>query len=104
MKVEDFGNSGFLGLQFRKSPNMVFRRIMDECVLVPISPSADHVDNIYSLNEVGAHIWEMVEPGTPMSMIVDSLVNDYEVDPDTAAADLKELIRELREIQAIEVI
>lgn len=102
MKSYQFDSKDALKLRFRKSPNMVFRRIVGECVLVPVSASADDVDSIYALNEVAADIWEMLGPEKTLEMILSELTDMYQVDIDSARTDLMELIEDLDRIGAIE--
>lgn len=90
--------------RFKRNPNVVFRRIGDECVLVPISSNTGDVNNIYSLSEVAADIWEMLAPGTTLNIILEELLNSYDVSEGQAKEDLFQFIEDLLGIKAIEEI
>lgn len=46
---------------YAKNSNIVARKIVGEMVLVPISQKVGDLASIYTLNEVGACIWELVD-------------------------------------------
>jgi len=52
---------------FTRNPDFIFRRIIDETILVPVHRDLAEMDCIYTLNELGALLWEKLE--TPASKI-----------------------------------
>ena len=46
---------------YKKNPNIVSRMIADECILVPIRHDVENLGSIYTLNEVGAFIWNSID-------------------------------------------
>ena len=44
-----------------RNENFVFRHIVEEMVLVPIRQNVAELDSIYTLNELGAFIWEHLD-------------------------------------------
>jgi hypothetical protein len=87
-----------------KNPNIVFRKIAGECILVPIKQRASEVDSIYNINEVGSFIWEHMDGEKPLSEIRDIIVNEFEVASETAGADLLEFLQQLEKIGAVKAI
>lgn len=79
----------------KKSENVVFRKIENEYILVPIKSNAAELDYIYTLNEVGARIWELIDGTRTVGDIRDIICSEYEVTPETAVADLDALLAEL---------
>lgn len=55
------------------------------------------------LNEVGAHIWQLVQEATSVKDIRDTLLREYEVEPDQCERELLVLLRELADNGLIEV-
>ncbi len=45
---------------------------------------------------VGIRLWEMCDGVTPVGTILDTLLDEFEVDRETAAADLQEILDDLR--------
>lgn len=50
-----------------------------------------------SLNSVGSFVWEKFEKGAAVGEVVDAVVDEFEIDRETAKADTIEFIRTLRE-------
>ena len=51
----------YLERRYAKDPNMVFRDIEGEMILVPIRRRTADLESIYTLNETGARIWELLD-------------------------------------------
>ena len=80
---------------------IVARRIGDEFILVPIRQQAGEVDSIYTLNEVGARVWDLLDGQTPLGQIRDALVQEFEVSPGEAEADLLAFVGQLQSVGAV---
>jgi hypothetical protein len=81
--------------RYERNPEFVFRRIVDELILVPIHQDVADMDCIYTMNRVGAFIWENLDGQRTLADLQEAIVKQYEVDPEAAAADLLEFVREL---------
>jgi len=91
----------FLGRVFKKSDAMVFRKIGDEYILVPIRQGAGDLDSIYTLNETAARIWDLLD-GTRTGMeIRDKITEEFDITPGEAEEDLVRHLKELASIKAI---
>lgn len=87
---------------FQKDPSIVSRRIADEVILVPIRRKLGEVDCLYTLNEVGARIWEFIDGKQSLTGVRDALVEEFAVGEQEAQADILMLIGQLHEIGAIQ--
>ena len=94
-------DAALLEQRFVRDPSMVFRRIADETILVPIRRKVGDVESLYTLNEVGARIWELIDGVRPVEQIRDLIVSEFEVSQGEAERDLLTLFRQFREIGAI---
>ena len=86
---------------YRKNPEVVFRVIAGEAILVPVSRDAQAVGELFTLNEVGAFIWERLDGKRKLEDILEEIVAEYEVSREQADRDLRELIDSLSELKAI---
>lgn len=86
---------------YHKSLDIVSRKIVDEVILVPIRRRGDDVDSLYTLNEVGARIWESIDGTRPVREIRDLIVAEFDVTGTQAEADLLTLLDQLSQIGAI---
>lgn len=91
----------FLEMVYKKSDSVVYRKIGSEFVLVPIRQDVGDLESIYTLNETGARIWELIDGKTKVSEIKERLLEEFEVLPEEAENDLQEHLRQLEEIEAI---
>ena len=79
-----------------KTGNVVRRQIADEIILVPVRKSAEDLDSIYSVNQMAATVWEMLDGKRTLGQIRDALLQEYEVSPAELEKDLLELLEQLK--------
>ena len=91
----------YLERRYEKDPSIVHRNIAGEAILVPIRQHVADLESIYTLDEVGARIWELVDGQRRVKEIRDAIVEEYEVSPDVAEADLVEFIQQLEEVGGV---
>lgn len=91
----------FLDRVYSKSDAVVFRKIGDECILVPIRRGVGDLNSIYTLNETAARIWEWIDGQTRVGEIMERLVLEYDVTTSQAEEDLAEHLEHLETIEAI---
>jgi hypothetical protein len=84
-----------------RNDRVVSRKIVDELILVPIRQSVAEMETLYTLNEVGARVYELIDGKRPVKDIVSAIVTEFEVTPETAEADVKEFIEQLLQIESI---
>ncbi len=84
-----------------KDQSMVFRKIEDETILVPIRSNVGDLDNIYVLNEVGARIWELIDGKRDIEEIITAISSEYETTPEEAEKDIEEFLKGLESVGAV---
>ena len=93
-----------LSRRYRKSPDLVFRQIAGEFVLVPIRHDVADLEAVYTLGGVGVRIWELLDGERDGHAILDQIVQEYDVTPDEARTDLLEFLGELEAVQGIALV
>ena len=86
---------------YSKNPDVVFRRIADECILVTIKNRIGDMECIYTLSEVAARIWELIDGHKSSKEINRAILNEYDVSPENAERDLRELFMQLEDARSI---
>ncbi|MFR2886259.1 MAG: PqqD family protein [Merdibacter sp.] len=86
----------------KTSNEFIMREIAGEYVLVPIGKRALTFQGLVTMNEVGALIWEMMEKESDIDQIVNGILDEYEVDEQTARKDVLDFIGFLKDCQIIE--
>ena len=84
--------------RYRKNSNyLIQREIGDEFVIV-------HRDNgnVHQLNPVGACIWRNLAQYSDVVSLAEILVQEFEIDTDTAMRDVNGFVSELSRLQLIE--
>ncbi len=81
-----------------RKTGVMFSRLDDD--LLALDPKAGCC---YSLNAPAARIWELIDSPTPVSILCDRLIDEYEVNRATCLGDVIELIDELRAAELVRV-
>jgi hypothetical protein len=79
------------------SSSVVTRKTGNEYVLVPVSDNVADMDSVYTLNETGAFIWELIDGKKCVSDLVDALAKEYKIDIETAETDILSFINKMEE-------
>ena len=87
--------------RYERNPDFVHRKIVEEWVLVPIHQNVADMDCIYTLNSVGASVWQRIETPATLAEIKSALLDEYDAGPEVIAADLEAFLREMTAIGAI---
>ena len=58
---------------FSHSPDIVTRKTGNEYVLVPVANNIADMNSVYTLNETGAFIWELIDGKRNIEEIINSL-------------------------------
>jgi hypothetical protein len=96
MKREDIFQQRFV-----QDSSFVARNIGGEYLLVPIRQPAGEEPSIFALNEVSGFIWETIDGKRPVHQIRDAVVQEFDVSPEQAEADLLDFLQQLAEVGAI---
>ena len=80
---------------FGKEKNYVTREIEGETILVPIRSHAGDLDSIYTLNEVGTLIWNLIDGRTLVGQMVKAVCDVYGVAKEEAEKDVDEFLASL---------
>lgn len=87
---------------YSKNPDIVFRKIADEFILVPIKQKAADLRCIYTLNETAAFIWELLDGARAANDIKARVMEEFEVDPSQAEPDISEMFDQLESLSLIQ--
>ena len=59
--------------------------------------------NYFGVSGIGPHVWQLIETPQSLGELVEAVCAEFEVDPETASADLRRFLGELSEHGMIEV-
>ncbi len=86
---------------FRHADNIVTRKVMDETLLVPISGDLASMDNLYTLNETGAFIWQSLDGSRSVAEIATLMAERYDAPAAEIEADVLETVGSLLEAKLL---
>lgn len=81
----------------RITPGFVVRQIAGETIAVPSGPSAQSLSGLLALNGSGEFLFNLLQTEQSEDALVQALLDTYEVDRDTASADVSEFLGILRD-------
>jgi Coenzyme PQQ synthesis protein D (PqqD) len=84
-----------------RNDRVVSRRLVDDLLLVPIRNSVAELVALYTVNDVGARVYELIDGKRRVSEIVDTVVAEFDVSAETAESDVHEFIAQLLQIEGI---
>jgi hypothetical protein len=77
-------------LRFRVAPDVHWRKFGSELVLLHLSDG-----EYFSLDELGARVWERLAAGHTIGRVAAELAPEYEVDDEAFRADFEALVADL---------
>lgn len=86
---------------YTRNPDFIFRKIVEDLILVPVYQDVAEMDAIYTLNEVGAFIWDKL--GDPVSQIQleASILDEFDTEEETVRQDTARFLQEMISIGAV---
>ena len=83
-------------MQIKKE--LIKREIAGDVILVPVGKDAIDMNGLINLNDIGAFLWEHIPQAEDENRLVQLLLEEYEVDAETAAKDVREFMDKLTTI------
>lgn len=85
--------------RFRPTPDAVHERVGNEVVLVHL-----RTNRIFSLNQTGARLWELIAQGMSRAEMKQTLLDEFDVGADQLDAELDALLTSLTSERLIEAV
>jgi len=86
-----------------RSKSVVSRRVSGETLIVPVRGKVGDLASIYSFNEVGSLIWQLLEIPREVCELVSAVEREYDVDPQQAQQDVSKFLNDVLSVGLIEV-
>ena len=81
--------------RYKEHDSYVHRKVADETILVPVRSNVADLECIYSLNETASRVWELLDGKRTVGEVLQVILDEFEVEPDEAEADLLEIMTQL---------
>lgn len=83
---------------YEKKSQFAARTVGAEKVLVPLKQSIAHMNTMYTLNEVGAYIWDSIHAQSTEEELISAIVDEFDIDRETSRHDVLQFIENMQEI------
>ena len=90
-----------MSVSFTRNSDFVYRKIADEVILVPVYKGTADLGALYTLNELGAFLWEQLETPHTLHELKQIITAEYAADEQVVQSDLGQFMQELIEIGAV---
>lgn len=77
--------------------NLILREIAGSWIIVPVAEMVVEFNGLMNLNESGAFLWKRLAEGAETDELVSGLLEEYDIDEETARADIREFVKLLEE-------
>ncbi len=82
--------------RFSKDTTLTAQQVIDELMLVPLDQG--RLGHVYIMNEIAGHIWDLLDGRNRVEDILGNILDEFEVTPERAEADLVAFLRQLEEV------
>lgn len=74
----------------------VLRQVAGNYIIIGTGDEAVDFNGMITINETGAFLWKLLEKEISKEELAEKMLSEYDVDRDTAEADIDEFIEKLR--------
>lgn len=76
-------------------PGFVLRQVAGNHIVIPSGKAAVDFSGMITLNNSGVFLWNLLEEETTEEKLLGEMLNEYEIDEDTAKNDIRAFIEKL---------
>lgn len=82
--------------------DFILRKVADSYVVVPVGKLTLDFNGIINLNETGAFLFERLQEGAEKEDLLRKMLEEYDVTPEKAAADIDVFLKKAEEADVLE--
>lgn len=79
----------------------LLREVAGSSVVIPLGKSSVDFNGMITLSETGAFLWKKIEQGADEKELVAALLEEYDIDEETAKTDTKAFLKKLRDAELV---
>ena len=88
---------------YQRNDDYIYRRIVNETILVPVHQDVSEMEGIYAMNDVASFLWDCLENPATRKELMAALLEEYDAPQETIAQDLNRFLEDLQIIGALKV-
>ena len=78
------------------------RKILDETIIIPTGDAARCLSGLIAVNETGEFLFQLLQAEQTIESLVAAMLDEFDVDAETAEAGVKAFVDVLKENQMLE--
>lgn len=79
----------------------IIREVAGSYIVVAVGNAVKEFNGIINLNETGAFLWKALEKGATEEELLKAMLEEYDVDEETARSDINAFIQKLQEAKLV---
>ena len=87
--------------RYQRNEDFIYRKIVEEMILVPVKQKVAEMEAVFTLNEVGAFLWEQLGQPRSLSELHNAVLNEFEADPASVLEDIEAFLKEAEAFGAV---
>ena len=87
--------------RYQRNEDFISRKIVEEIILVPIKQNVAEMEAVFTLNEVGAFLWEQLGQPRSLSELHNAVLDEFEADPAIVLEDIEAFLNEAEAFGAV---
>jgi Coenzyme PQQ synthesis protein D (PqqD) len=91
-----------LDVRFVRNQEVVARKIQGELIIVPVRRGVGDLNSLYTMNPVGAVLWDFLTESHTIGEMVKRVCNEFEVTAAEAQRDIEAFLDSLVEEKLVE--
>ena len=88
-------------IKYIANPDYVLREIVGEYMLIPTGKLSMTKNGVITISESAAYLWKKMDEGKTLIELCELLLEEYDIDKETALADVKEMVDSMCEVETI---
>lgn len=86
----------------KAASEMILREIAGEKILIPTGKTAMKIHGMINLSESGYLLWSKLQNECTEAELVDAILSEYDIDRETAKADVEAFLTQMRQVGILE--
>lgn len=80
---------------------LILREVADNYIVVAVGERVKEFNGLINLNSTGAFLWKILENGAEEEDLVKALLEEYEIDEETARKDVSLFVAKIKEAKLV---
>ncbi|HTZ31267.1 MAG TPA: PqqD family protein [Methylomirabilota bacterium] len=89
-------------VRFIRNQDVVARKIQGELIIVPIRRGVGDLNSLYTLNSVGAVLWDFMTEGHTIGEMIERVCDEFDVTASQAQRDIEGFLDSLVQEQLVQ--